>query len=113
MKVKEKGHTLIITSDEGDIITFLKKLEEQYEHSLVQSNLILDLTKVKYKVLEEDLECFESLAIRHIEEANKSFIIVMESIDFNEFDGDLIIAPTLQEAHDLIEMDEIQRDLGF
>ena len=113
MKVKEKGHTLIITSDEGDIVAFLKKLEEQYEHSLVQSNLILDLTKVKYDVLEEDLAYFESLAIQHIEEANKSFIIVIESIDFNEFDGDLIVAPTLQEAHDLIEMDEIQRDLGF
>ncbi|WP_025126115.1 hypothetical protein [Myroides odoratimimus] len=113
MKVKEKGHTLIITSDEGDIVTFLKKLEEQYEHSLVQSNLIIDLTKAKYTVSEEDIDEFESLAIQHMEEANKSFIIVIESIDFNEFDGDLIIAPTLQEAHDLIEMDEIQRDLGF
>ncbi|MCW2258640.1 MULTISPECIES: ribonuclease Z [Sphingobacterium] len=113
MKIKEKGHTLIVTSNEEDIVTFLKKLEEQYEYSLVQSNLIIDLTSVKYAVLEEDLECFETLAISHMEEANKSFIIVIESIDFNEFDGDLVIAPSLQEAHDLIEMDEIQRDLGF
>ena len=25
----------------------------------------------------------------------------------------LVVVPTLQEAHDIIEMDEIERDLGF
>lgn len=113
MKVKEKGHTLIITSNEGTLAEFIEKLEQQYESSLVGANLVIDLTTASYTVTEEDIEQFESLAIQHMEEANKSFIIVIESIDFNEFDGDLIIAPTLQEAHDLIEMDEIQRDLGF
>jgi len=113
MKVKEKGHTLIITSNEGTLVEFIEKLEQQYESSLVDSNLVIDLTTASFTVTEEEIEQFESLAIQHMEEANKSFIIVIESIDFNEFDGDLIIAPTLQEAHDLIEMDEIQRDLGF
>ncbi|KUF43622.1 ribonuclease Z [Myroides marinus] len=113
MKVKEKGHTLIITSNEGTLVEFIEKLEQQYESSLVDANLVIDLTTASYTVTEEEIEQFESLAIQHMEEANKSFIIVIESIDFNEFDGDLIIAPTLQEAHDLIEMDEIQRDLGF
>ncbi len=113
MKVKEKGHTLIITSNEGTLVEFIEKLEQQYQSSLVDANLVIDLTTASYTVTEEEIEQFESLAIQHMEEANKSFIIVIESIDFNEFDGDLIIAPTLQEAHDLIEMDEIQRDLGF
>lgn len=113
MKVKEKGHTLIITSNEETLSEFIEKLEQQYESSFKGANLVIDLTSASFEVSEEDIDEFESLAVRHIEEANKSFIIVIESIDFNEFDGDLIIAPTLQEAHDLIEMDEIQRDLGF
>ncbi|WP_121965159.1 ribonuclease Z [Myroides sp. N17-2] len=113
MKVKEKGHTLIITCNEGSLVEFIEKVEQQYESSFKQANLVIDLTNTSFVVEEEDIEQFESLAVQHMEEANKSFIIVIESIDFNEFDGDLIIAPSLQEAHDLIEMDEIQRDLGF
>lgn len=113
MKVKEKGHTLIITCNEGSLVEFVEKVEQQYVSSFKQANLVIDLTNASFEVEEEDIEQFESLAVQHMEEANKSFIIVIESIDFNEFDGDLIIAPSLQEAYDLIEMDEIQRDLGF
>ncbi|MDH6601158.1 hypothetical protein M2306_001852 [Myroides gitamensis] len=53
----------------------------------------------------------EELAIEHMENANKSFVIVLSEVNFNDFDGDLIVVPTKQEAFDLIEMDEIQRDL--
>ncbi|MFD0700447.1 ribonuclease Z [Myroides pelagicus] len=113
MKVKEKGHTLIITSNEATLSEFVEKLEQQYESNLVGANLVIDLITASFVVTEEDIEQFENLAVKHIEEANRSFVIVVESIDFNEFDGDMIIVPTLLEAHDLIEMDEIQRDLGF
>lgn len=113
MKVKEKGHTLIITSNEATLSEFVEKLEQQYESNLVGANLVIDLITASFAVTEEDIEQFENLAVKHIEEANRSFVIVVESIDFNEFDGDMIIVPTLLEAHDLIEMDEIQRDLGF
>lgn len=113
MKIKEKGHTIVVSSNEADIAAFVEKLSKQYESNFTTHNLIIDLTHSEAEVAEEDIELFEELAITHMEEANKSFVIVVSDIDFNEFDGDLIIVPTLQEAHDLIEMDEIQRDLGF
>ncbi|MEK6449906.1 MULTISPECIES: ribonuclease Z [Myroides] len=113
MKIKEKGHTIVVSSNEADIAAFVEKLSQQYESNFTTHNLIIDLTHSEAEVAEEDIELFEELAITHMEEANKSFVIVVSDIDFNEFDGDLIIVPTLQEAHDLIEMDEIQRDLGF
>jgi hypothetical protein len=32
---------------------------------------------------------------------------------YNDFPEDLVLVPTLEEAHDFIEMERIQRDLGF
>ena len=43
----------------------------------------------------------------------KSFVIVAENIDYNAVSSNLIVVPSLLEAHDIIEMEEIERDLGF
>ena len=40
-------------------------------------------------------------------------MIVAENIDFNDVPASLLVVPTLLEAHDMIEMEEIERDLGF
>ncbi|MDR2222846.1 MAG: ribonuclease Z [Flavobacteriaceae bacterium] len=113
MKVKEKGHTLIITSNEETLQEFIEKLSQQYESSFKKSNLVIDLTTATFQMNEVEIEQFATIAIPHMEEVNKSFVLVIEGIDFNEYDEDLVVVPTLQEALDLIEMDEIQRDLGF
>jgi hypothetical protein len=39
--------------------------------------------------------------------------LVVQNIDFNKVPTSLSVVPTLLEAHDMIEMDEIERDLGF
>ena len=46
-------------------------------------------------------------------EAKHSFVIVSSKIDIDQSPDALIIVPTLQEAHDIIEMEEMERDLGF
>ena len=43
----------------------------------------------------------------------KSFVIVSSEVDFNKISDKISIVPTIQEAHDIIEMEEIERDLGF
>jgi hypothetical protein len=43
----------------------------------------------------------------------KSFVIVAENIDFNAVPKSLVVVPSVLEAHDIIDMDEIERDLGF
>ena len=43
----------------------------------------------------------------------KSFVIVSQNINFNDVPTKLDIVPSIQEAHDIIEMEEIERDLGF
>ena len=44
---------------------------------------------------------------------NKSFIIIKKGININDFPEILNIAPTLQEAKDILEMENIERDLGL
>ena len=44
---------------------------------------------------------------------NLSFIIIANGIDFDELPDELVVAPTLTEAEDILEMEAIERDLGF
>jgi hypothetical protein len=39
--------------------------------------------------------------------------LVVNDFDFNKVPTSLAIVPTKLEAHDIIEMEEIERDLGF
>ncbi|MEO8254719.1 MAG: ribonuclease Z [Flavobacterium sp.] len=110
MKVTTKGHTIIIKDTEGDITAFLEKVNSQY-NSYKDHNLILDIshdTTVDVK----SIKIFSDLCKSH-KKAKKSLILVVEGIDFNKVPQSIIVVPTQLEAHDLIEMDEIERDLGF
>ena len=95
----------------ADLNHFVKELARRCKEDLGKRNLIVDLVKRTEELQEFDLELFEELAIEQIEERSKSFVVVLPEADFNEFDQDLIVVRTLQEAMDLIEMDEIERDL--
>lgn len=110
MKVTTKGHTIIIKDTEGDIVTFLDKINNQYL-SLKEHNLILDISRDK-SVDVKSIKIFADLAKKHKKE-KKSLVLVAEDIDFNKVPKSIIVVPTQLEAQDLIEMDEIERDLGF
>jgi hypothetical protein len=110
MKVDQKGHTTTIKDTQGNSLSFLEKLTNAYG-SYKNQNLILDVTNDRSVSL-KDIKAFSELSKTH-RKGKKSFIIVAEDIDFNEVPAKLIVVPSLQEAHDIIEMEEIERDLGF
>lgn len=110
MKVEQKGHTTTIKDTQGSIQLFLDKVTHEH-HSYKNQNLILDVTPDKNVSL-KDLKLFADLSKTH-RKGKKSFVIVVNDIDFNEVPTKLIVVPSLQEAHDIIEMEEIERDLGF
>lgn len=110
MKVEQKGHTTTIKDTESTFDAFLDKLTTQY-NSYKSVNLIIDVTHDK----SFDLSClkkFSNLSKTH-KKNKKSFVIVAENIDFNNVPSSLNIVPSLLEAQDIIEMEEIERDLGF
>lgn len=110
MKVDKKGHTTIIKETKDDIVWFLENLTHEF-HNFKNDNLIVDVSHDS-KVTLQDLLNFKDLANQH-KKAKKSFVIVAENIDFNDVPENIHIVPSLLEAHDIIEMEEIERDLGF
>lgn len=110
MKVEHKGHTTIIKDTESNYLQFVEKLTTQY-NSFKDTNLILDITHDKSVDL-TSLKNFTDLTKTH-KKNKKSLVIVAANIDFNKVPSKLQVVPSILEAHDLIEMDEIERDLGF
>jgi hypothetical protein len=110
MKVTTKGHTTLIKDTEGDIVQFLEKINSQY-NTFKDYNLILDISQDK-TVDVKSIKIFTDLA-KQYKKAKKSIVFVVKDIDFNKIPGSIIVVPTQLEAQDLIEMDEIERDLGF
>jgi hypothetical protein len=110
MKVEHKGHTVTIKDTQGNLVTFLEKLT--HEHKTFQKdNLIIDLSH--YSELNvKQINSFLDLSKAH-KAHKKSFVMVANDIDFNLISDKLTIVPTQLEAHDIIDMDEIERDLGF
>lgn len=110
MKVETKGHTTIIKDTQGDLDAFIIKLTSE-SNTFLKQNLIIDISK--YNDLKiKDIKLFSDLCKAH-KKTKKSFVIVANDIDFNEVPAKMTVVPTLLEAHDIIEMEEIERDLGF
>ncbi len=110
MKVEQKGHTTIVKDTESSISQFIEKLISQYS-TFKKYNLILDVTHDKNMSINA-LKEFTELTKLH-KENSKSLIIVASEIDFNKVPAALQVVPSVLEAHDIIEMEEIGRDLGF
>lgn len=110
MKVEQKGHTTTIKDTKGNAPAFLEAVTAQY-NTFKENNLVLDLSKDANIPLSGLLD-FLPLSDKH-RGAKKSFVLVVPGFDYDEIPDEMIVVPTLQEAHDLIEMEEIERDLGF
>lgn len=110
MKVDQKGHTVCIKDTQGDLVSFLMKVTHEYK-TFEKHNIIIDVCSYSNLSVKE-VNSFLPLSKQH-KKAKKSFVIVTEGVDFNAVSDKLTVVPTLLEAYDTIEMDEIERDLGF
>ncbi len=110
MKVEQKDHFTIIKDTQGNIQNFLEKIT--HEHATFKTqNLILDITHNK-NVEIKDIKLFSDLSKVHCK-GKRSFVLVASDIDFNAIPTQLTVVPSILEAQDIIEMEEIERDLGF
>lgn len=110
MKVEQKGHTTTIRNTQSNTADFYQKLNEQY-NSYKSQNLIIDLSFDK-AITMTDVKLFLEMTKAHKKE-KKSLVLVVNDINLNDISAKLTVVPTLLEAHDIIEMEEIERDLGF
>ena len=110
MKVEQKGHTTTIRNTQYSSAEFYQKLNHQYA-SYKSQNLIIDLSHDKATTM-NDIKLFLEMAKTH-KKAKKSLVLVTDAVNLNDVPSKLIVVPTQLEAHDIIEMEEIERDLGF
>jgi hypothetical protein len=45
--------------------------------------------------------------------SGKSFVLVTDKLDYDDVPEEMSLAPTIQEARDIIEMEDIERDLDL
>lgn len=106
----KQGNISIITQEKASVIELVKKLDVLYNR-FENNNVIVNLTSLK-PILFEDIVEFLQISNKH-RKGKLSFVIVSNSANLNEIPDELIVVPTLQEAFDIIEMEEMERDLGF
>lgn len=104
------GNISIITQEKVSIVELVKKLDVIYIR-FKDDNIIVNLTSLKPLTAKDVVE-FLQISNLH-RKAKHSFVIVTDKIKLDDIPDKLVIVPTMQEAYDIIEMEEIERDLGF
>ena len=110
MKLTAVHHTVVIeiaSDDPGPLIDLLMAQKERWQ----ALNVILDLHQSS--LVSEQLMFELSSLIQEHKQRDHSFVIVDQVTRIADYPENMSLAPTLEEAHDVIEMEEIERDLGF
>ena len=104
-----KDYTLITTTENSfsDFLNAFKaeKLDESNSHKVVQLSENLNTTL-------QDLSLFLDIATNH-KSNGISFVVICNNVDIDEVPDEINVVPTLIEAEDVLEMEAIERDLGF
>ena len=106
----QNGNISIITQEKVTTVELAKKLQTLYP-KFKNNNLIINLTTLN-KISLEEIIAFLQISNTH-RGAKHSFVIVTNKIDIEVVPDEIMVVPTLQEAYDIIEMEEMERDLGF
>jgi hypothetical protein len=110
MIIDKDGNTIIIAQEKASVKTLVNKIEQAYD-KYKNHHLVVRLSSLEKITLEDVIE-FLRLSNNH-RSAKKSFVVVSEKADLDEMPDEIVVVPTLQEAFDIIEMEGIERDLGF
>ncbi len=81
-----------------------------YEIDQLQEHLIVAVSDSE--VIDRDFQCIEKIA-SDLSDRSLSFVILSEKLTYEVLPETVNLCPTLEEAIDLIEFEEIQRDLGL
>ncbi|MEZ4802722.1 MAG: ribonuclease Z [Gelidibacter sp.] len=106
---KDDNITIII-QEKSTIVELVKKLQTMYP-KFKNDNVIVNLSVMNQVSLDNIIE-FLDLSNKH-RHAKHSFVIVTDKANLDEMPDELVVVPTLKEAYDIIEMEEMERDLGF
>tara|TARA_B100000809_G_scaffold249300_2_gene280494 strand:- start:68133 stop:68462 length:330 start_codon:yes stop_codon:yes gene_type:complete len=109
MNIEKKDNYTLVTPTETSLELFLEALSiADFE----KENLILNFINT-FDINTSQVDSFSEIS-QHKKENGTSFIIIVSNIDIDDLEDECMsVVPTLGEAEDTLEMDAIERDLGF
>ena len=110
MIFNKEGTTTIVFQEKTSLSTFMENLRKAYP-KLKHDNIVVNLFSFS-KLKAGDILEFLEISNTH-KKSNKSFVLVTDKVSYDEIPEEISVVPTIQEAKDIIEMEEIERDLGI
>ena len=110
MTIDSKDNYQLIRTEVKDFDNFITLFRKNYEN-IKDSHIILDISHENNFTEQNILVFLEYADLQR--ENGMSFVVITTKVDVDHFPERFNIVPTLVEAEDVIEMEDIQRDLGF
>ncbi|TVZ27743.1 hypothetical protein JM83_2803 [Gillisia sp. Hel_I_86] len=110
MKITRKKEFIVLEDNKNNLIDFAERITENYSEYR-NDNVVVNLLNNQNFDLKDALLFLEISNIHRAE--NKSFVIVNSNLSIDVIPDELIVVPSLQEAGDIIKMDDLERELGF
>lgn len=111
MKIDNHENFVVLEDEQNNLEKFASFLEFQIPNKFKKQNVIINLLAIKELSL-DDLLFF--LKVSDIHRTTKhSFVLVNDTINPDDLPDEMTVVPTLQEAEDIVEMEDIERELGF
>jgi hypothetical protein len=110
MQIEKKENYSLIVSEETDFNSFFKNFKT--ENDILSKNNIVISFLDSFQPNTKEINSFLDIAAKR-KENGCSFVLVIDNISIDDFPETLNIVPTITEAEDIIEMEDIERELGF
>ena len=105
-----EGNITLVYQENSSLKNFLENLNGSYQ-KVKNDNIIINLFSFS-ELSSGDILEFLELSNAH-RASKKSFVLVTDKVSYDQVPDEICLVPTLQEAYDIIEMEEIERDLGL
>lgn len=110
MQTSAKENYSLLSPQNESFTDFFSALTSTVDQ-LQNQNIVVDL--LSYTDLQiDELTKLSPFSAAHLER-QKSFIILNANLPIDQVPEELAVVPTLQEAEDYIQMDELQREFGL
>ena len=106
----KEGNTTIVYQEKISLKKFMENLNRSYRN-IKNDHLIINLFSFSNISSNDVLEFLQLSNIHRAE--NKSFVLVTNKVEYDQVPDEICLVPTIQEAKDIIEMEEIERDLDL
>ncbi|MEN8138350.1 MAG: ribonuclease Z [Bacteroidota bacterium] len=89
-----------------NIVNFLESDLSEYS----SDSLVVEVSELA--ISESQLEKIHQLSNIH-KQNGMSFVVVMSNVSADDVEDSLSVAPSMQEAIDIVTMEDLERELGF